>query len=76
MFASVWAGFSERIRDGNKFVVAERPAQQMSGKYCTEMEDSIIEERKIRRQNASNGFFDESESGESPSNLLDSLFDD
>ncbi|KAJ9700165.1 hypothetical protein PVL29_005812 [Vitis rotundifolia] len=72
----VWAGFSERIRDGNKFVVAERPAQQMRRNYCTETADSIIEERKIRRQNASNGFFDESGSGESPSNLLDALFGD
>ncbi|XP_010649832.1 uncharacterized protein LOC100252797 isoform X2 [Vitis vinifera] len=72
----VWAGFSERIRDGNKFVVAERPAQQVRRNYCTETADSIIEERKIRRQNASNGFFDESGSGESPSNLLDALFGD
>lgn len=71
---AVWAGFSERIRDGNKFVVAEKPLKQVSRKYCTETDDSIIEERKSRRENASNGFFDEGKNGASSANLLDSVF--
>ncbi|KAF2287772.1 hypothetical protein GH714_002654 [Hevea brasiliensis] len=64
--------FSERIREGNKFIVAERPMKQV--KYCTETEDSIIEERKSRKEYASNGFFDETRNGDSTSNLLDALF--
>lgn len=73
---TVWAGFTERSRDGNKFIVTERPVKQVRSKYCTETEDSIIEERKARRENAANGFFDETESGNSSSNLLDALFVD
>ncbi|KAK9288886.1 hypothetical protein L1049_017353 [Liquidambar formosana] len=72
----VWAGFSERTRDGNKFVVAERPVKQVRRNHCAETEDSIIEERKSKRENASNGFFDESGNDGSPSNLLDALFGD
>lgn len=80
----VWAGFSERSRDGNKFVVAERPVKQAKRGFCTETEESIIEERKTKRENASIGFFDESGNGNenesgnggSPSNLLDALFED
>ncbi|XP_059427974.1 uncharacterized protein LOC132161795 [Corylus avellana] len=74
----VWAGFPERSRDGSKFVVAERPERQMRRNYCSETADAIIEERKSRRENASNGFFDESgssnSSSNSSSNLLDALF--
>ncbi|CAK9180887.1 unnamed protein product [Ilex paraguariensis] len=72
----VWAGFSERTRDGNKFVVAERPVKQVKRNFCTESADSIAEERKSRRENATNGFFDESEEGDSPSNLLNAMFGD
>ena len=71
---SVWAGFPERTRDGNKFVVAERPSKQTGGKYCTETAETITEERKIRRE--SHGFFDESGKEDSPSNLLDAVFGD
>lgn len=71
----VWAGFSERNRDGNKFVVAERPMKQSGRNFCTETAESIIEERKLRKENALNGFFDESVKQDSPSNLLDALFD-
>lgn len=69
-----WAGFSERTRDGNKFVVAERPIKQVRRNYCTETADSIIEERKTRREIASTGFFDDKGNEGSPSNLLDALF--
>ncbi|XAR54608.1 tRNA (guanosine(18)-2'-O)-methyltransferase [Bertholletia excelsa] len=72
----VWAGFSERTRDGNKFVVAERPLKQAGRNFCTETVDSIAEERKLRRENAANGFFDEDGKDDSPSNLLDALFVD
>ncbi|XP_022761193.1 uncharacterized protein LOC111307439 isoform X2 [Durio zibethinus] len=72
----VWAGFPERIRDGNKFVVAERPLKQVSRKYCTETDDCIIEERRSRRESASNGFFDDRNNGVASANLLDSLFPD
>lgn len=70
----VWAGFLERTRDGNKFVVAEKPEKQAKRNYCMETADAIVEERRLRRE--SNGFFDESENGNSSSNLLDTLFDD
>ncbi|KOM33576.1 hypothetical protein LR48_Vigan01g313200 [Vigna angularis] len=73
---AVWAGFEERSRDGNKFVVAERPVKQGRRNYSTETDDSIIQERKARRESAANGFFDEAESGNSSSNLLDALFVD
>lgn len=72
----VWAGFSERIRDGNKFVVSERISKLGSRKYCTETDDCIVEERKLRRESASNGFFDDGKNVESSANLLDSLFSD
>ncbi|KAL0548311.1 hypothetical protein IC582_012759 [Cucumis melo] len=72
----VWAGFPERCRDGNKFIVAERPVRQVKRNYCAETEESIIEERKSRRENASKGFFDEGMIDDSTSNLLDTLFID
>ncbi|KAJ7980176.1 tRNA/rRNA methyltransferase [Quillaja saponaria] len=72
----VWAGFPERTRDGNKFIVADRPVKQARRNYCTETADAIIEERKSRRENASNGFFDESRNSTSSSNLLNALFVD
>lgn len=75
-FSSVWAGFPERTREGSKFVVAERPVKQVSRNYCAETADAVIEERKARRENASNGFFDESGHSNSASNLLDALFVD
>lgn len=70
----VWAGFPERNRDGNKFLVAEKPVKQVRRNYCTETTESLIEERKARRENAFHGFFDESGKESSPSNLLDALF--
>ncbi|XP_027116138.1 uncharacterized protein [Coffea arabica] len=71
----VWAGFSERTREGNKFVVAERPTKQERKNYCAETTESIVEERRLKRENTSNGFFDESVKDDSSSNLLDGLFD-
>ncbi|KAL0323529.1 UNVERIFIED_CONTAM: putative tRNA/rRNA methyltransferase YsgA [Sesamum angustifolium] len=71
----VWAGFSERTREGNKFLVAEKPANQVRRSFCTESAESIAEERRLKKENAANGFFDENGKGEAPSNLLDALFD-
>ncbi|XP_058210878.1 uncharacterized protein LOC131323205 isoform X1 [Rhododendron vialii] len=74
---AVWAGFSERTRDRNKYIVAERPVNQARRNYCAETADSIIEERKLKRENSANGFFDASgKDDSSPSNLLDVLFDE
>lgn len=72
----VWAGFSERARDGNKYVVAERSARQVRRSFCAEKPESIIEMRRSRRENASNGFFDGSGNDVSSSSLLDALFTD
>ncbi|GAY36103.1 hypothetical protein CUMW_020280 [Citrus unshiu] len=72
----VWAGFSERTRDGNKYVVAERSARQVRRSFCAEKPESIIEMRRSRRENASNGFFDGSGTDASSSSLLDALFTD
>ncbi|KAK9664833.1 hypothetical protein RND81_14G072000 [Saponaria officinalis] len=71
----VWAGFSERTRDGNKFIVAERPVRQTRRSICAESDDVILEERRLRRENAANGFFDECSDGDAPANLLDTLYD-
>lgn len=72
----VWAGYSERTRDGNKYVVAERSARQVRRSFCAEKPESIIEMRRSRRVNASNGFFDGSGTDASSSSLLDALFTD
>lgn len=72
---AVWAGFPERTRQGNKFIVSEKPANHMRRTYCTESAESIAEERKLRRENAANGFLDDSGKGEATSNVLDSLFE-
>ncbi|CAN6551480.1 unnamed protein product [Malus baccata var. baccata] len=72
----VWAGFPERTREGNKFIVAEKPVKQTRQSFCAETADSVIEERKCRKEFAANGFFDESGNDNSSSNLLDGLFAD
>ncbi|KAL0367644.1 UNVERIFIED_CONTAM: putative tRNA/rRNA methyltransferase YsgA [Sesamum radiatum] len=70
-----FGGFSERTREGNKFLVAEKPANQVRRSLCTESAESIAEERRLKKENAANGFFDENGKDEGPSNLLDALFD-
>ncbi|CAI9290642.1 unnamed protein product [Lactuca saligna] len=73
---AVWAGFPERTRDGNKFVVAERPARKVGRNFSTETAESVTEERKLKKENdAINGFFDELREDDS-SKLLDSVFGD
>lgn len=46
---AVWAGFLERQRDGNKFVVAERPSKQMPRRSFSESPDTIAKMRRVRR---------------------------
>ncbi|KAL6193854.1 hypothetical protein ACLB2K_034938 [Fragaria x ananassa] len=72
----VWAGFPERTRDGNKFIVAQQPAKQTRRSFCAETADSVIEERKSRKEHNSNGFIDENANDNPSSNLLDGLFSD
>lgn len=69
---AVWAGFPERSRDGNKFVVAERPACKVGRNFSTETAESVTEERKLKRE--VNGFFDESQENDASFKLLDSVF--
>lgn len=75
---TVWAGFSERVRDGSKFIVADRPLRQGKRNICAGTEESIVEERKLRKESAKNGFFDEDGNGNSSesssSELLNGLF--
>lgn len=71
---AVWAGFPERSREGNKFIVAERPLRKVGRNMCTESAESVTEERKLKRENdAINGFFDD---GDSCNNLLHGVFGD
>ncbi|XP_076927526.1 uncharacterized protein LOC143591100 [Bidens hawaiensis] len=74
---AVWAGFPERTRDGNKFVVAERPVHKVGRNFCTETAESVTEERKLKRENdAKNGFFEDIEGTDSSNSLLDAFFGD
>lgn len=70
---TAWAGFSERSRDGSKFIVAEKPQKQ--GKFCSETVEAVIEERKLRKETVSE-MFDDKRNGNASSNFLDSLFSD
>ncbi|KAJ0548811.1 putative tRNA (guanosine(18)-2'-O)-methyltransferase [Helianthus annuus] len=74
---AVWAGFPERTRDGNKFVVAERPVHKVGRNFCTETAESVAAERNLKRENdAKNGFFEDTEGSDSSNNLLDAVFGD
>ncbi|KAK1319864.1 hypothetical protein QJS10_CPB04g00744 [Acorus calamus] len=70
----VWAGFPERRREGNKFVLAEKPTRQDRKNYFLESAESIIAERKLRRENASSDFFNGKQIDDAQSDLLDGLF--
>lgn len=71
---AVWAGFSERTREGSKFLVADKHFKQTKKNLCGETAESVAEERKLRKENYLNGFFDQNVKDEAPSNLLDALF--
>ncbi|KZV52238.1 hypothetical protein F511_41264 [Dorcoceras hygrometricum] len=70
----VWAGFSERAREGSKFIVADKPFKQTKKNTCGEAAESVAEERKLRKENHTNDFFDQGVKDEAPSSLLDALF--
>ncbi|OAY63306.1 23S rRNA (guanosine-2'-O-)-methyltransferase RlmB [Ananas comosus] len=71
----VWAGFPERVREGNKFVVAEKPSKQARRNYCAESIEAIVEERKHRKENARVDIFEENGSNESQvTSTLEAMF--
>nr|CAD1829671.1 unnamed protein product [Ananas comosus var. bracteatus] len=71
----VWAGFPERVREGNKFVVAEKPSKQARRNYCAESIEAIVEERKHRKENARMDIFEENGSNESQvTSALEAMF--
>lgn len=72
----VWAGFPERGREGNKFVVADKPKGQSRGLYCSESVEDVIEERKARRENACDMFEENGSSHPQESNGLGTMFTD
>lgn len=75
-FFPAWAGFAERSRDGNKFSVAERPLKQTRRNFCSKSVESVIEERKNRREFGLEDMFHERKADHSmETNLLGVLFD-
>eukprot|EP01018_Ginkgo_biloba_P039851 Gb_11456 [translate_table: standard] len=56
---AVWAGFPERRRDGQKFVVAERPVRQGRRNLCTEPIEVIVKERKEKKDIGSHDWLDD-----------------
>ncbi|NP_001151868.1 uncharacterized protein LOC100285504 [Zea mays] len=72
----VWAGFTERGREGNKFVVAERPQGHSRGLYCTDSVEAVVEERKMRKENACDVLEENGCSHLQESNGLDLMFAD
>jgi hypothetical protein len=74
--SAVWAGFPERGREGNKFVVADKPHGQSRGLYCSDSIEDVIEERKTRRENACDIFEENGSSHTQESNGLDTMFTD
>uniref|UniRef100_A0A0D6R0H5 tRNA/rRNA methyltransferase SpoU type domain-containing protein n=1 Tax=Araucaria cunninghamii TaxID=56994 RepID=A0A0D6R0H5_ARACU len=47
---AVWAGFPERRRDGQKFVVAEKPVRQVRRNFCAEPLEVIVKERTEKKE--------------------------
>jgi len=73
---AVWAGFPERGREGNKFIVADRPQGHSRGLYCTDSIEAVIEERKMRKENACDILEENGSSHPQESNGLDLMFTD
>ncbi|GJN36098.1 hypothetical protein PR202_gb24934 [Eleusine coracana subsp. coracana] len=71
----VWAGFPERIREGNKFIVAEKPQGHSRGLYSADSIEAVIEERKMRKENARD-ILEGNGSSHQESNGLDLMFTD
>ena len=74
--SAVWAGFPERGREGNKFIVADRPQGHSRGLYCTDSIEAVIEERKMRKENACDILEENGGSNPQESNGLDLMFTD
>ena len=77
VFSPVWAGFPERSREGSKFTVADRPVKQVRRNYCAESIESVIEERKNKRECAGNDILEELKApdGSQAANFLEALFE-
>ncbi|XP_078436310.1 tRNA/rRNA methyltransferase (SpoU) family protein [Wolffia australiana] len=71
----VWAGFAERKREGNKFSLAEKPLKLTKRNLCSESADSVKEDRRMRRENAAQDFF-EADGSQTTANGLSELFID
>ncbi|KMZ73951.1 RNA methyltransferase, TrmH family protein [Zostera marina] len=70
----VWAGFSETSREGNKFVVAQKPEKMTKRNYCAESIEFIVEKRKNKKENSCD-FFDEIKKDDlTSSNIMEDLF--
>ncbi|TVU17901.1 hypothetical protein EJB05_33962, partial [Eragrostis curvula] len=72
----VWAGFPERSREGNKFIVAEKPQGHSRGLYSGDSIEAVIEERKMRKENACDILEENGSSHLQESNGLDLMFTD
>ena len=55
---TVWAGFPERKREGNKFSLAEKPMKQVRRNFCSESVELVKEERRNRQENTRRDFFE------------------
>lgn len=60
---AVWAGFSERMRDGQKFIVAEKPARQIRRNFCAEPIEVLVKERKNKQAVGSYDWLDDGAAG-------------
>jgi tRNA G18 (ribose-2'-O)-methylase SpoU len=69
---AVWAGFSERPRNGGKFLVADRPAAH---KPSPESVRALVEERRLKRENHAD-LLELEDPDSNPTNLLESIFDE
>ncbi|OEL28966.1 hypothetical protein BAE44_0010017, partial [Dichanthelium oligosanthes] len=74
--SAVWAGFPERGRESNKFIVADKPQGHSRGLYCTESIEAVIEERKMRKENACDILEENGSSHPQESNGLELMFTD
>ncbi|XP_024539040.1 uncharacterized protein LOC9653118 isoform X1 [Selaginella moellendorffii] len=61
---SVWAGFPERERDGQKFIVADRPARRQ-GLICSNPEE-VTQARQQKKLNGSTDWLDSEDQATAP----------
>lgn len=49
---TVWAGFPEREREGQKYVVAERPVRRSPRNMCPDTPEEVAEQRRLKADSA------------------------